>query len=148
MLKLQYFGHLMHKADSLEKTLMLEKTKGRRREQQDEMVRWHNQLKGHESEKTLRDSEGQGSLAYYNPWGHKEQDTTEWLNNKRGHDPQFKKHYSRVPWLLSQPSCSSNNWVLAILQALETQPQTLLYRRQVFHKESHKHMKYYKLRQI
>ena len=42
MLKLQYFGHLMRRADSLEKTLMLRKIEGRRRkEQQDEMVGWH-----------------------------------------------------------------------------------------------------------
>ena len=38
MLKLQYFGHLMRRADSLEKTLMLEKIEGRRREQQ--RMRW------------------------------------------------------------------------------------------------------------
>ena len=42
MLKLQYFGHLMRRADSLEKTLMLRKIEGRRRkEQQDDMVGWH-----------------------------------------------------------------------------------------------------------
>ena len=44
MLKLrhQYFGHLMQRTDSLEKTLMLGKIEGRRREgQQDEMVGWH-----------------------------------------------------------------------------------------------------------
>ena len=41
-LKLQYFGHLMRRADSLEKTLMLGKTEGgRRRGQEDEMVGWH-----------------------------------------------------------------------------------------------------------
>ena len=44
-LKLQYFGHLMWKADSLEKTLMLGKTEGRRRRgRQDEMVGWHQWL--------------------------------------------------------------------------------------------------------
>ena len=37
-LKLQYFGHLMRRADSLEKTLMLEKIEGRRRGQQ--RMRW------------------------------------------------------------------------------------------------------------
>ena len=42
MLKLQYFGHLMQRADSFEKTPMLGKIEGRRRrEQQDEMVGWH-----------------------------------------------------------------------------------------------------------
>ena len=42
MLKLQYFGHLMQRTDSFEKTLMLGKIEGRRkRGQQDEMVGWH-----------------------------------------------------------------------------------------------------------
>ena len=48
-LKLQYFGHEMRRADSFEKTLMLGKIEGRRkRGRQDEMVRWHHQLNGHE----------------------------------------------------------------------------------------------------
>ena len=46
-LKLQYFGHLLQRADSSEKTLMLGKNEGRRR-REDEMVRWHHQLNGHE----------------------------------------------------------------------------------------------------
>ena len=51
MLKLQYFGHLMQKADSLEKTLMLGKVEGRRRRgTEDEMVGWHHRLSGHEFE--------------------------------------------------------------------------------------------------
>ena len=41
MLRLQYFGHLMRRADSLEKTLMLQKTEGRRRREQQRM-RWLN----------------------------------------------------------------------------------------------------------
>ena len=51
-LKLQNFGHLMQRADSLEKTLMLGKIEGRRRREarEDEMVGWHHQLNGHESE--------------------------------------------------------------------------------------------------
>ena len=48
-LKLQYFGHLMQRADLLEKTLMLRKIEGRRRRGQ-QMVGWHHQLNGHESE--------------------------------------------------------------------------------------------------
>ena len=48
-MKLQYLGHLMQRADSLEKTLMLGKIEcGRRRGRQDEMVRWHHRLSGHE----------------------------------------------------------------------------------------------------
>ena len=48
-LKLQYFGHLMLRADSFEKTLMLEKIEGRRRRglTEDEMVVWHHQFNGH-----------------------------------------------------------------------------------------------------
>ena len=50
-LKLQYFGHLMRRTDSFEKTLMLGKIEGgRRRGRQDEMIGWHHQLNGHEFE--------------------------------------------------------------------------------------------------
>ena len=49
---------------------------------EDEMAGWHPQLNGHEFEQTLGDSNGQGSLACCNPWGHKELDTTQRLNNK------------------------------------------------------------------
>ena len=45
-LKLQYFGHLMRRTDSFEKTLMLGKIEGRTTE--DEMVAWHHRLNGHE----------------------------------------------------------------------------------------------------
>ena len=49
--KLQYFGHLMRRADSLEKTLILGGIRGRRRRgQQDEMTGWHHRLNGHEFE--------------------------------------------------------------------------------------------------
>ena len=50
-LKLQCFGYLMRRTDSLEKTLMLGKTEGGRRSgQQDEMAGWHHQLDAHEFE--------------------------------------------------------------------------------------------------
>ena len=47
-LKLQYFGHLMQRTDSLRKTLMLGRIEGRRSGRQDEMVEWHHQLDRHE----------------------------------------------------------------------------------------------------
>ena len=49
-LKLQYFGYLIRRADSFEKTLMLGKIEGRRRRgrQRMRMVRWHHRLNGHE----------------------------------------------------------------------------------------------------
>ena len=43
---------------------------------ENETVGWHHQLNGHESEQILADGEGQGSLVYYSPWGHKELDMT------------------------------------------------------------------------
>ena len=51
-LKLQYFGHLMWRTDSFEKTLMLGKIEGERRRgtTEDEMVGWHHRLNEHESE--------------------------------------------------------------------------------------------------
>ena len=76
-LKLQYFGHLMRRADSLEKTLMLGKIEGRRRRgKQDEIVGWHQRLNGHEFEQALGVSDGQGSLVCCNSWGCKVSDTT------------------------------------------------------------------------
>ena len=82
-LRLQYFSRLMWRASSLEKTLMLGKTEGKTRKgvTEDEMVGWHHRLNGHELEPTLGDSERQGSLACCSPWGHKESDTTEQLDN-------------------------------------------------------------------
>ena len=55
---------------------------------EDEMVRWHHRLKGHDFEQTLGDSEGQGSLACCSPWGCKELDLTNQL--KRNNNIQFK----------------------------------------------------------
>ena len=74
MLTLQYFGHLMQTADTLEKTLMLGQTEGRKKTgvTEDEMVGWHHRPNGHKFEQTLRDSEGQASLVCCSPWGHKE----------------------------------------------------------------------------
>ena len=46
----------------------------------DEMVGWHHRLYGHEFEYTPGVGDGQGSLACCDSWGHKELDTTEWLN--------------------------------------------------------------------
>ena len=45
------------------------------------MVGWHHRLNGHEFEQALGDSEGQESLLYCSPWGHKELDRIEQLNN-------------------------------------------------------------------
>ena len=72
-LKLQYFGHLMWRTDSLEKTLMLGKIEGRRRRGWQRM-RWLDGItnsNGHELEQALGVGDGQGSLACCSPWGQK-----------------------------------------------------------------------------
>ena len=48
---------------------------------EDEMVEWHHWFNAHEFEQTPGDSEGQGSLVCYFPWGCKKLDMIEWLNN-------------------------------------------------------------------
>ena len=69
-LKLQYFGHLMRRAGSLKKTLMLGKIEGRRRRgaTENEMVGWHHQHNGHEFQQALGVGDGQGGLACCSPW--------------------------------------------------------------------------------
>ena len=80
-LKLQCFGHLMWRTDLFEKTLMLGKILwGERGTTEDEMVGWHHWLNGREFEWTPGVGDGQGGLACLSPWGHRELNTTEWLN--------------------------------------------------------------------
>ena len=80
-LKLQYFGHLMWRVDSLEKTdARRDWGQEEKRVTEEEMVGWHHRLDGHESEWTPGVGDGQGSLACCNLWGHKEFDMTERLN--------------------------------------------------------------------
>ena len=61
--KLQYFGHLMGRADSgKDPDAGEDRGQEEKEEAEDEMVGWHHQLNGHESEETLEDSGGQRSL--------------------------------------------------------------------------------------
>ena len=76
ILKLQYFGQLMQRANLMEKILMLQKIEGRRSGWQDEMAGWHHQCNGHEFEQTQRDDGGERSLSCWSPWGYKELDTS------------------------------------------------------------------------
>ena len=71
----------MQRLSTVEKTLMVGKTKGKKRAAEDEMVGQCHQLNGHELEQTLGDSGGQGNLVCCSPWGRKESDMTEQLNN-------------------------------------------------------------------
>ena len=80
-LKLQYFGHLMWRTDSFEKTLMLGKIEGgRRREQQ--RRKWLDGIANSWTWVWVNSGvgDGQGGLACCSPWGHKASDVTEWLN--------------------------------------------------------------------
>ena len=84
-LKLQYFGHLMQRAGSLEKTLMVGKIEGRRRRGQ-QRTRWLDGIifsMDMSLSKLSEVGEEQGSLACYSPWCCKESDLTEWVNNKQ-----------------------------------------------------------------
>ena len=122
-LKLQTFGHLMHRADSLEKTLMLGKIQGRRRRGRQRM-RWFgsitdstdmnlNKLQemvkdrgawGHTGSQTR----GHGRVPEQQicslpekekgifPWGHKQVDTAEWLNSKSARYQKKKKVFFQL----------------------------------------------------
>ena len=81
-LKRQYFGYLIWRTDSLEKTLILGKIEGWRRRgiTEDEMVGCHHWLNGHEFEQAPGVGDGQRSLACCSPWGCEESDITEWPN--------------------------------------------------------------------
>ena len=81
-LKLQYFGNLMERADSSEKTLMLGKIEGKRRRGQQRM-RWLNGITDSVDMGfgwTAGVGDGQGGLACCGSWGRKESDMTERLN--------------------------------------------------------------------
>ena len=77
-LKFQYFGHLIRRAESLEKTLITGKIEGRRRRGQ-QRTRWLDGITDSVDmvDQTLGDNEGQGTLACYSPWGLKESDMME-----------------------------------------------------------------------
>ena len=77
-LKLQYFGHLMRIADSLEKSLMLGKTDSRRRHIREWDGWMASLMQWTWTWANLGRWWGKGGLACYSPWGHKELDTTYW----------------------------------------------------------------------
>ena len=81
-LKLQYFGHLMRRFDSFEKTPDAGKDWGQEEKgtTEDEMVGWHHRLDGHGFGWTLGVRDGQGGLACCGSWDHRESDMTERLN--------------------------------------------------------------------
>ena len=107
-LKLQYFGHLMRRVDSLEKILMLGGIGSRRRRGTtgDEMVGWHHRLDAHEFGWTPGVGDGQGGLVCWDSWGHKsdmtgrlnwtEKDTT-YLLYPTGQNPKEVMFLPQMP---------------------------------------------------
>ena len=101
-LKLQYFGHLMWRVDSLEKTVVQEE-KGMT---DDEMAGWHHWFDGHEFKWTPGAGDGQGCLACCSSWGRKELDTTE------------RQNWTELNW------CSiSINWLNSWMTSLNRKQQ-------------------------
>ena len=81
-LRLQYFGHLMRRVDPLEKTLMLQKTEGRRRNGWQRMRRLNGIMDSMDlSLNKLQETMTDGNLTWCSPRGHKESDATQWLSN-------------------------------------------------------------------
>ena len=84
LMLIQYFGHLMRRANSLEEILMLGKTEGRRgrgRQRMRCLDGIADSMDLNLESSYLGDRKGQGGLACCSPWGHKELDTTWCLNN-------------------------------------------------------------------
>ena len=76
-LKLQFFGHLMQRTDSLEKTLMLGKIEGRRRRGQQRMRRLDGIMAMDVSLSKLWEMVKEREVWHYIPWGLKESDVTD-----------------------------------------------------------------------
>ena len=102
-LKHQYFGHLMRRTFSCEKTLMLGKTEGRRRRgREDEMVGCHHQHNGHGFGWAPGVGDGQWGLACCSSWGRQESDTTERLNWAEIHGRSHKNICWMNEWRMNE----------------------------------------------
>ena len=117
--KLQSFGHLIRKANSLEDS---DAGKDWQQEEkgvtEDEMVGWHHQLSGHEFEQTQGDGEGQGSLVCCSPWGRKETRLSDWTTGRVQQewsqafslDIPITGFMNNVPWSCVAPTLVALNW--------------------------------------
>ena len=117
-LKLQYFGHLKQRVDSLEKT-----DAGRDWGQEgkgtteDEMAGWHHWLDGHEFEWTPAVGDGQEGLMCCNSWGHEESDPTEWLTELNWTDWEFHICFMTVVAKSVWSGVSVSKWLLLSLSS-------------------------------
>ena len=113
-LKLQYFGHLMWRANSLEKTLDARKDWGQEEKgvAEDEMVGWHHWFSGHEFEQTPWDSDREAWHAAVHGVS-KESDTTKRLNNKQ--DLRFSGCWQEPQrGAVSSSAAPSGDWLLML----------------------------------
>ena len=111
-LKLQYFGHLMQRANSLEKTLMLGKIKGRRRRGWQRMRCLDGITNSMDTGlSNSRKHEWQGSLACWSPWSSKDLDMNERLNN------------SKLTIFLMKQEKTSGKMILLIHYSISTENQ-------------------------
>ena len=78
---------------------------------EDEMIGWHHRLYGQEFEQTLGDSEEQGSLVCSSPWGLKELDTTERLNNNNLVKTKKKRRAKGILTYMQSTSCEMQGWM-------------------------------------
>ena len=117
-LKLQYFGHLLQRADSFEKTPMLGKIEGRRRRGWQRM-RWLDGITNSTDmslSKLQEDTVGQASLACCSPWGCKESESTEQLNRDWGWcDELIHMYYVMITTVrLVNNSITSHNYLFLV----------------------------------
>ena len=116
-LKIQHFGHLMQRANSLEKTLMLGKIEGRRRRgrqrTEDEMVGWHHWHDGHEFEQAPGVGNGQGRLVCCSLWSQSWTQLSDWTELLDHYIKRILYYVSFVSHLFC-PICRENlerHWV-------------------------------------
>jgi len=117
-LKLQYFGHLMWRTDSLEKTLMLGKIEGRRRQGQQRM-RWLDSITDSMDMslgKLWKVVKDRGGLVCWGSWGNKELDMTLQLNNSNINYISKKNEscFLCVPWHVKFGKHWFKDWTVLI----------------------------------
>ena len=121
-LKLQYFGHLMQRVDSLLKMMGGIGGQEEKGMTEDEMAGWHHRLDAYEFGWTLGVGGGQGGLACCNSWGRKESDTTEWLNWTELNWVQDKTFWTLVVQKCGYTKCYWTKCVSPVVLAVKIPP--------------------------
>ena len=141
-LKFQYFGHLMRRTESFEETLMLREIEvWRRRGWQ--RTKWLDGITDSVdtslSKQTPGVGYGQGGLACCSPWGHKESDTTEWLNwTERHRSYQRKYSFPQIIFNILACFCCNYEYLVRVTYTIKVfiisySVQHVHYRKYVLH---------------